>query len=162
MIISRTLGKKHYTLEAKFKSNWICSQRLHLLQVTRSLIGMNQTNLQYRRNNNKAKKHLDYEKKRKKGPFKQSEKTIYIVRNSSTYLLFSCMNKIFFSTGYFMKKVLLAIWALRNRHIVVFEWVYTETTFMKSAVLYYKNNNLVLWYSSKLVVSISFFVRLIT
>ena len=34
-----------------------------------------------------------------------------------------------------MKKVLLATWALRDRQIVVIEWLYTENTFfMKSAV----------------------------
>ena len=38
-------------------------------------------------------------------------------------------------TGDFMKKVLLATWVLRDRKIVVIEWVYAESTFfMKSAV----------------------------
>ena len=42
---------------------------------------------------------------------------------------------LLFITGYFMKKVLLATWALRDRQIVVIECVYTESTFfMKSAV----------------------------
>ena len=34
-----------------------------------------------------------------------------------------------YDTGDFMKKVLLATWALRDRHLVVIKWVYTDSAF---------------------------------
>ena len=50
------------------------------------------------------------------------------------------------ATGDFMKKVLLATWALRDRQIVFIKGVYTESTFfMKSAVV--ESYSLVLMYT---------------